>query len=62
MTHLIARISNRVMVGLPLSRNPGYIHAILHFAESLVPYAQLLLQVPRITRRLVLRLLKLVCF
>jgi len=50
MTNLVARISNRAMVGLPLCRDPGYTHAIVHFAELLVPYANLLLMVPRIAR------------
>jgi hypothetical protein len=50
MTHLIARISNRAMVGLPLCRNTGYLNAMVHFAECLVPYAEILRQVPRIAR------------
>ena len=59
MTNLVARISNRAIVGLPLCRNAGYTHAMVHFAELLVVYAQLLLWVPRIARGLVIRLLKL---
>ena len=56
MTHLVARISNRAMVGLPLCRNRRYIHAIVHFAELVFPYAQLLRRVPRFARGLVIRL------
>ena len=62
LTDLVARISNRAMVGLPLCRNPNYIHAIVHFAEQIVPYSLLLQRVPRIARGLVIRLFKLRCF
>lgn len=34
MTHLIARISNRVLVGTELGRNKDFIHAIVRFAET----------------------------
>ena len=54
MTHIVARISNRAMVGLPLCRDPEYLHAIVHFAELLVPIAQLLHWVPRTARGLVI--------
>lgn len=42
MTHLIARISNRVIVGKELCRNEGFIHAAVTFAESLMmtPFIQ----------------------
>ena len=42
MTHLIARISNRVIVGKELCRNEGFIHAAATFAESLLtaPFIQ----------------------
>jgi len=54
MTNLVARISNRAMVGLPLCRNAGYTHAMVHFAELLIPCGQILLWVPRIARGLVI--------
>jgi hypothetical protein len=34
MTHLIARISNRVIVGTGLCRNERFLHAVVRFAEA----------------------------
>jgi len=34
MTHLIARISNRVIFGLELCRNEDFLHAVVRFAET----------------------------
>ncbi|KAJ7837356.1 hypothetical protein B0H14DRAFT_1100133 [Mycena olivaceomarginata] len=51
MTHLIARISNRAMLGTSLCRNETFLHDIVRFAETLVLYAQVLRWLPRILRR-----------
>jgi hypothetical protein len=43
MTHLIARISNRVLFGLGLCRNEQFLHAVVRFAETLcvmAPFVQ----------------------
>ncbi|KAF9012312.1 cytochrome P450 [Cyathus striatus] len=34
MTHLIARISNRVIFGRKMCRNEGFLHAVVRFAET----------------------------
>jgi len=39
MTRLNARISNRVFVGKELSRNEGFIHAVINFAETVLVIA-----------------------
>ncbi|KAJ7361121.1 cytochrome P450 [Mycena albidolilacea] len=51
MTHLIARISNRAMLGTSLCRNETFLHDIVRFAETVVLYAQVLRWLPRILRR-----------
>ncbi|KAK7063842.1 Ent-kaurene oxidase [Favolaschia claudopus] len=50
MVHLVARISNRAMLGTSLCRNETFLHQVIQFAETLVPYAQLLLWFPRFMR------------
>ncbi|KAF8204329.1 cytochrome P450 [Mycena galopus ATCC 62051] len=51
MTHLIARISNRAILGSTLCRQEQFLHDVIRFAETLVLYAQLLVWFPRILRR-----------
>ncbi|KAF8204330.1 cytochrome P450 [Mycena galopus ATCC 62051] len=51
MTHLVARISNRVMLGTLLCRNEQFLDDLIRFAETLPLYAQLLAWFPRILRR-----------
>lgn len=36
MMHVIARVSNRVLVGMPLCRNEGYLKAISCFAQDVI--------------------------
>ncbi|KAF7337628.1 Ent-kaurene oxidase [Mycena sanguinolenta] len=50
MTHLVARISNRAMLGPSICRQEQYLHDIIRFAETLPIYAQLLTWFPRILR------------
>jgi hypothetical protein len=42
MTHLIARISNRALLGLSLCRNEQFLHAVMRFAETLCVIAPFL--------------------
>ncbi|RDB16772.1 Ent-kaurene oxidase [Hypsizygus marmoreus] len=48
MTHLIARISNRVIFGIELCRNPHFLHAIVRFAETITLIAPFIRWSPRI--------------
>ncbi|KAJ6520276.1 cytochrome P450 [Mycena sanguinolenta] len=50
MTHLIARISNRAMLGTSICRQEQYLHDVIRFAETLTLYAQLLQWFPKILR------------
>ncbi|KAF7347450.1 Ent-kaurene oxidase [Mycena venus] len=50
MTHLIARISNRAMLGTTLCRNKTFLHDVIRFAETVVLYGQLLSWFPKILR------------
>ncbi|KAF7337632.1 Ent-kaurene oxidase [Mycena sanguinolenta] len=50
MTLLVARISNRAMLGTSICRQEQYLHDVIHFAETLSLYAQLLTWFPRILR------------
>ena len=50
MTHLIARISNRVLLGLGLCRNEQFLHAVVRFAETLGVIAPLLQWSPSFIR------------
>ncbi|KAF7352746.1 Ent-kaurene oxidase [Mycena venus] len=50
MTHLIARVSNRAMLGTTLCRNETFLHDIIRFAETVVLYAELLAWFPKILR------------
>ncbi|KAF7347451.1 Ent-kaurene oxidase [Mycena venus] len=50
MTHLIARISNRAMLGTTLCRNETFLHDVIRFAETVVLYAQLLAWFPKMLR------------
>lgn len=43
MTHLIARISNRVIFGEELCRNEKFLHAVVRFSETvpvIAPFLQ----------------------
>ena len=42
MTHLVARISNRVIFGLELCRDDEFLHSIVNFAEEVLPIAAFL--------------------
>jgi cytochrome P450 len=42
MTGMVARISNRAILGTDLCRNKEYIHSIVHFAETLILYGSVL--------------------
>ncbi|KAF7337643.1 Ent-kaurene oxidase [Mycena sanguinolenta] len=50
MTHLVARISNRAMLGTSVCRQEQFLHDVVRFAETITLYAQLLKWVPRILR------------
>ncbi|KAF8204327.1 cytochrome P450 [Mycena galopus ATCC 62051] len=50
MTHLVARISNRSMLGTSLCRQERFLNDVIRFAETLVLYAHLLSWFPRILR------------
>lgn len=50
MTHLIARISNRVFLGVGLCRNDQYLRAVVRFAEAFGVMAPLLLWSPSFLR------------
>ncbi|KXN90613.1 Nitrite reductase [NAD(P)H] [Leucoagaricus sp. SymC.cos] len=50
MTHLIARVSNRVVFGLGLCRNEGFLHAIVRFAETLPLMAPFIKWTPPLLR------------
>ncbi|KAF7337635.1 Ent-kaurene oxidase [Mycena sanguinolenta] len=50
MTHLVARISNRAMLGTSVCRQEQFLHDIIRFAETLTLYAQLLAWFPRFVR------------
>ena len=50
MLDVISRISNRVLVGLPLCRNPEYLHSASTFARSVVITAGILNLLPAILR------------
>ncbi|KAF9467379.1 cytochrome P450 [Collybia nuda] len=51
MTHLVARINNRVIFGTELCRNEDFIHAIVRFAETTPLIATLVTWCPNIIRR-----------
>lgn len=51
MTHLVARINNRVIFGTELCRNEGFIHAIVRFAETTPLIATLVTWSPNVLRR-----------
>lgn len=51
MTHLVARINNRVIFGTELCRSEGFIHAIVRFAETTPLIATLVTWSPNILRR-----------
>lgn len=53
MTHLIARISNRVMFGTALCRNENFLRAIVHFSETTPMFAALLHWSPVVLRSFV---------
>jgi len=42
MVHMLGRITNRALVGVPLCRDPKYVDAMVRFAEGVVLYAQVL--------------------
>jgi hypothetical protein len=42
MTHLIARVSNRALVGKEMCRNSHYTNAMVHFSEGVVIYSYIL--------------------
>lgn len=50
MPHLIARISNRVLLGLGLSRNEQFLHAVVRFSETLCVMAPFLQWTPSFLR------------
>lgn len=50
MTHLIARISNRVIFGEALCRNKEFIHAVVHFSETVPVMAPFLQWSPPVIR------------
>ncbi|KAJ6520279.1 cytochrome P450 [Mycena sanguinolenta] len=50
MTHLVARISNRAMLGTSICRQEQFLHDVIRFAETLTLYAQLLKWFPKIFR------------
>ncbi|KAF8888638.1 cytochrome P450 [Infundibulicybe gibba] len=52
MAHAVARISNRVIFGVELCRNEGFIHAIVRFAETIPVMAPPLRWTPRMLRPL----------
>ncbi|KAK7026177.1 Ent-kaurene oxidase [Favolaschia claudopus] len=50
MVHLSARIINRAMMGTTLCRNEDYLREIIRFAETVVPYGQILRWFPKVFR------------
>jgi hypothetical protein len=48
--NMIGRISNRVLVGAPLCRNPGYIRAMVRYAETVSLYSRVLKWFPTWSR------------
>lgn len=50
MTHLIARISNRVVFGTELCRNKQFLHEIVHFAETTPLIAPFITWTPTVLR------------
>jgi len=50
MTHLIARISNRALLGKDMCRSKAYTDAMVRFAESVVGYSYALRPCPVILR------------
>ncbi|EKM80951.1 hypothetical protein AGABI1DRAFT_119490 [Agaricus bisporus var. burnettii JB137-S8] len=50
MTHLIARISNRVVFGLGLCRNEQFLHAVVRFAETVPLMAPFIKWTPPVLR------------
>lgn len=53
MTHLIARISNRVIFGIGMCRNERFLHAVVRFAETTPLMAPFINWSPHILRPLV---------
>ncbi|KAF5386049.1 hypothetical protein D9615_002542 [Tricholomella constricta] len=53
MTHLIARISNRVIFGVELCRNESFLHAIVRFSETAPLIAPFIRWSPSFLRRFV---------
>jgi len=51
MTHLIARISNRVVFGTELCRNKNFLHAVVQFAETVTIIAPFVHWSPPLLRR-----------
>lgn len=54
MTHLIARISNRVVFGLGLCRNEQFLHAVVRFAETVPLMAPFIKWTPPVLRSYVI--------
>lgn len=50
MTHMVARISNRVLLGLGLCRNKQFLHDVVRFAETLGVMAPFLQWTPSFLR------------
>lgn len=50
MPHLIARISNRVILGLDLCRNEQFLHAVVRFAETVCVMAPFIQWSPSVLR------------
>ena len=50
MTHLIARISNRVIFGIEMCRNERFLHAVVRFAETTPLMAPFISWSPHILR------------
>ncbi|KAJ8692629.1 hypothetical protein PTI98_009925 [Pleurotus ostreatus] len=50
--YIVARITNRAIVGTDLCRNEGFIKAVVHFAETVFVHGRILLWTPVILRPL----------
>ncbi|KAF9496753.1 hypothetical protein BDN71DRAFT_1445677 [Pleurotus eryngii] len=48
--YIVARITNRAIVGTDLCRNEGFINAVVHFAETVFVHGRILLWTPVILR------------
>ncbi|KAK3312068.1 cytochrome P450 [Apodospora peruviana] len=53
MSEVVARVVNRVFVGLPLCRNPGYVQASMGFSKYILLWAMGIEMLPRLLKPLV---------